>query len=156
MQGGQSIVSKKKRMDSYEVGYGKPPKNTQFQKGVSGNPTGRPKKALDFHSSTYERIRIAYHHQRQWTTKTYLEAPRHSQTAAQQSVDWKHLCLSNLFRSSPTSAREGRSAGRHPTERLVEYKAEDLTDDQLTEIMMTGRLRKPPIKIGKGNASNTE
>lgn len=28
---------------SYEVGYGKPPENTRFQKGRSGNPNGRPK-----------------------------------------------------------------------------------------------------------------
>lgn len=27
----------------YEVGYGKPPKHGQFQKGQSGNPRGRPK-----------------------------------------------------------------------------------------------------------------
>jgi hypothetical protein len=29
--------------DEYEVGYGKPPKGSQFQKGKSGNSSGRPK-----------------------------------------------------------------------------------------------------------------
>ena len=29
----------------YEVGYGRPPKNTQFKRGQSGNPRGRPKGA---------------------------------------------------------------------------------------------------------------
>lgn len=28
---------------SYEVGYGKPPKHSQFQPGQSGNPNGRPR-----------------------------------------------------------------------------------------------------------------
>ena len=30
---------------SYEVGYGKPPRATQFKPGQSGNPMGRPKGA---------------------------------------------------------------------------------------------------------------
>lgn len=29
---------------SYEVGYGKPPKASQFRKGQSGNPRGRPRR----------------------------------------------------------------------------------------------------------------
>ncbi|MEO0550461.1 MAG: DUF5681 domain-containing protein [Pseudomonadota bacterium] len=37
--------SKMKNPDKYEVGYGKPPKQTQFQKGQSGNPKGRPKRS---------------------------------------------------------------------------------------------------------------
>jgi hypothetical protein len=28
--------------DDYEVGYGKPPRHTQFRRGQSGNPRGRP------------------------------------------------------------------------------------------------------------------
>jgi hypothetical protein len=42
-------MSNDKTPRDYEVGYGKPPKSTQFQKGVSGNPRGRPRKSLDLH-----------------------------------------------------------------------------------------------------------
>jgi len=31
--------------DDYEIGYKKPPRATRFQKGQSGNPRGRPRKA---------------------------------------------------------------------------------------------------------------
>lgn len=33
----------KDRQSDYEVGYGRPPKHTQFRAGSSGNPKGRPK-----------------------------------------------------------------------------------------------------------------
>lgn len=37
-------MAKKIRTEKdYEVGYGKPPKDTRFKKGRSGNPKGRPK-----------------------------------------------------------------------------------------------------------------
>ena len=39
---------------SYEVGHGKPPKHSQFQKGKSGNPKGRPKEELQ--TKTVNRI----------------------------------------------------------------------------------------------------
>ncbi|MCA0200481.1 MAG: DUF5681 domain-containing protein [Proteobacteria bacterium] len=34
--------------EEYEVGYGKPPKKNQFQKGQSGNPKGRLKNSKNF------------------------------------------------------------------------------------------------------------
>jgi hypothetical protein len=33
--------------DEYEVGFGKPPQQSRFRKGVSGNPQGRPKGTLN-------------------------------------------------------------------------------------------------------------
>lgn len=33
--------------EEYEVGYGKPPRHTQFKKGCSGHPAGRPRGATN-------------------------------------------------------------------------------------------------------------
>jgi uncharacterized protein DUF5681 len=38
---------KKTMADKYEVGFGKPPKASQWKKGQSGNPGGRPKTRID-------------------------------------------------------------------------------------------------------------
>ncbi|WP_050931677.1 DUF5681 domain-containing protein [Aestuariivita boseongensis] len=38
------------------VGYGKPPKSSQFKKGQSGNPKGRPKGSLDVRTQTREML----------------------------------------------------------------------------------------------------
>lgn len=42
--------------DDYHVGYGKPPKSSQFKPGKSGNPKGRPKGSLDFKSYVQEML----------------------------------------------------------------------------------------------------
>jgi hypothetical protein len=47
-------MSKKKSIGHYEVGYGKPPRATQFKKGQSGNPRGRPKGAKGFDAQLKE------------------------------------------------------------------------------------------------------
>ena len=44
----ETLNSTEKTSDNYEVGYGRPPKDTRFRKGVSGNPSGRTRKPQDF------------------------------------------------------------------------------------------------------------
>ena len=41
-------LNKSKVERSYDVGYGKPPKRTQFKRGQSANPKGRPKGSRNF------------------------------------------------------------------------------------------------------------
>lgn len=64
--------SKNKPSDS-EVGYGKPPKDTRFRKGASGNPNGRPKGTLNvatiLAATLRERVVINEHGQRKTVTK---------------------------------------------------------------------------------------
>ena len=43
----------------YEVGYGKPPAKTKFQKGKSGNPRGRPKRKYPPEELDFQKALIA-------------------------------------------------------------------------------------------------
>ena len=42
--------------DGYDVGYGKPPKRSQFKPGQSGNPKGRPKKCRNFKTDLLDEL----------------------------------------------------------------------------------------------------
>jgi hypothetical protein len=44
------------KSDDYDVGYGKPPRHTQFKPGQSGNPKGRPKKTRNFKTDLQEEL----------------------------------------------------------------------------------------------------
>lgn len=52
-------MAKKERRpgDPYDVGFGKPPQHTQFKKGRSGNPNGRPRKKPDLYSELTKVLR---------------------------------------------------------------------------------------------------
>jgi hypothetical protein len=45
------------REGGYEIGYGKPPRHTRFEKGQSGNSRGRPRGAKNFTTVAEEALR---------------------------------------------------------------------------------------------------
>jgi hypothetical protein len=49
-------MAKSKSRGNYEVGYGKPPKTSQFKKGQSGNSKGRPKGHNNFKTDLTEAL----------------------------------------------------------------------------------------------------
>ena len=68
----RKISSKRNRSD-YEIGFGRPPKATQFKKGTSGNKKGRPKGTKNiatlFHEAMHQRVAISENGQRRTITK---------------------------------------------------------------------------------------
>jgi hypothetical protein len=68
----RKFPTKRNRSD-YEIGFGRPPKATQFKKGISGNKKGRPKGAKNiatlFHQEMYQRVLISENGQRRTITK---------------------------------------------------------------------------------------
>ena len=90
---------------SSDVGYGKPPKNTRFTKGVSGNPHGRPKGSRNvaavFAKTLREKVVINEHGQRKTITKLEAAIKQFVNKAAGGDLRALHM-LVNLSREAET------------------------------------------------------
>ena len=148
-------MSEKKTLDSYEVGYGKPPKNTQFQKGVSGNPKGRPKKSLDF---DHELIR---------ESKSFMAI---NENGRRKRISKHEVVIKQLMKQAMTgnipAARTYFGLHQQAHERFAlvassqpnnsgKYDFKNLTDEELMRLIAAG-LEKTGQESEKGPGSNTE
>ena len=78
---------------TYEIGYGKPPRHTRFQKGRSGNPRGRPRGAKNLstllHEALNELVLVAENRGRRKITKQQAMITQLVNKAAQG--DWRAI-----------------------------------------------------------------
>ena len=126
--------------ESYEVGYGKPPKATRFKKGKSGNPKGRPKgspnvlTAID--RAIHEKVAINENGKRREISKLDAAAKQLANKAAQgdQRSIGQLLAIAALL--------DERAAG------VVTPPLEE-ADEQVADLIVA-RIRKAKVPDKRG------
>lgn len=138
----------------FEVGYGKPPKHTQFAKGKSGNPKGRGKGVRNFATEIRDelnsRIPVTENGKRKKITKRKAVAKQLVNKAASGDPKAIPVLLNEARQHEAASAAGlGHDALCHPEDQLVmanivrrirdievptsEFPPEPKTDDLNTE-----------------------
>ena len=129
------------KTDSYEVGYGKPPKGGRFKKGVSGNPCGRPKKASDFGSKLIRELDselIINENGKRRTIKKHDGVVKQLvNTALSGNLPAKRLLLALYQHAVEIADEQWKNSPYNPN-----IKADDLTDDQLAEIILREEFKE--------------
>lgn len=93
----------------YSVGYGKPPKSTQFKKGQSGNPKGRPKGSFslttEIESELNQKVTVTEQGQQRTVPKRRVIAKQLVNKAASGDLKATNLVLSHSISSRLSDRR---------------------------------------------------
>ena len=150
-------MSEKNGSDSYEVGYGKPPRSTQFQRGVSGNPKGRPKKALDFHHELLRQskasVTISENGKRRCVSKHELVIKQLIHKAISGNIPaLRTYCDRYQIASEKIALLEAAQA--HEAERRSDIR--NLTDEELDQLIFEEEKKEEEQKKKKLLNSNAD
>ena len=120
--------------DQYEVGYAKPPKDSQWKPGQSGNPNGRPKKIKDVDKLTdrelSQTLRITESGQEVTLTKRELIIKRLVNNAIKGNSGAIKTVLSLMSNQQSITGFEPDAADRRAFEQLIQGSSKgDITEE---------------------------
>jgi hypothetical protein len=122
--------------EDHKVGYGKPPKSGQFKKGISGNPSGRPKKPSDFASELKKelqsKVTINENGQKKVIKKSEGVAKQVVNKALSGNLPAVRLVISVDRETQERAAEQQQNSPDKPD---IYPKPEDLTDEELLMII---------------------
>ena len=134
--------------EDYKVGYGKPPKGGRFKKGVSGNPSGRPKKPPEIGSAVMRELDSLL----RITVNGKEIVIKKREGVAKQLVN-KSLS-GHLASTRMVLALQQQELEKAAEQQLLKYRtADDLTDDQLAAIAC-GDLKMCLVKKSTPDGAN--
>lgn len=130
----------------YEVGYAKPPIESQFKKGASGNPSGRPKKTSDIGTElireAHALLTIHENGKRKVIKKVQGVAKQLMKQALTGNLPAARLLIDLLRQALDKVAEEERNC---PLNR----PADDLTNEELLWIVRTGNREEITAEFEK-------
>jgi hypothetical protein len=120
--------------EDYEVGYKKPPESGQFKKGVSGNPSGRPKKPPEIGSEVMRELESPLMINENGKRKVIKKREGVAKQLVNKSLSG-HLPSTRMVLALQQQELEKAAE----QQRLAYRTVDDLTDEELMEIARGGK-----------------
>jgi hypothetical protein len=127
-------------MASYEIGFGKPPKRSQFKRGRSGNPNGRPKRkatpVAEYISQVMD-ARMTYHERGQVRVATRREVSL--RLLVERAANGNIAAIEAILKVRQRAERNGSAGPRVLRVENWMRDRPDQTSEEKTKAVQAGR-----------------
>jgi hypothetical protein len=134
-------MSDDREPEDYEVGYRKPPKSSQFKKGVSGNPLGRRKKSADFGSKLLrecdQKLIINENGKRKVITKSEGVVKQLLNKSLSGHHPSTRLLIPLYLQELEKAAEQERNSPNNPNRKAIDMSDDELLSHIIAELRKT-------------------